>query len=107
MHGTRASVEALVRGLRDVGEAVEVVVAPPMPYLLPAAAAAAGSPLRVAAQNCHEEVQGAFTGETSAVQARDAGAAWAIVGHSERRHVFGETDARLAAKTAAVQQAGL
>lgn len=58
-------------------------------------------------QNVHWEDQGAFTGETSVPIARDAGARIALVGHSERRHVFGETDEQCALKCAAVERGGL
>ena len=58
-------------------------------------------------QNVHWEDQGAFTGETSVPIARDAGARLVLVGHSERRHIFGETDAECAQKCAAVERGGL
>ena len=58
-------------------------------------------------QNVHTEEKGAFTGENSAPMARDAGAQLALVGHSERRHVFGETDEQVAKKCAVVQRNGL
>lgn len=65
------------------------------------------SDILVGVQNIHASDKGAFTGETSAVMARDAGARAALVGHSERRHVFGETDAECAEKAAAAEKAGL
>ncbi len=71
---------------------VDVLVAPTFPALQPVAAALDGSGIHVAAQNCHWEREGAFTGEVSATMIRDAGAGWVIVGHSERRTLFGETD---------------
>jgi triosephosphate isomerase (TIM) len=58
-------------------------------------------------QNVHFEEKGAFTGETSAAMAADAGARYALVGHSERRHVFGETDAEVARKCAKVVEHGM
>ncbi|MBC7895410.1 MAG: triose-phosphate isomerase [Cytophagaceae bacterium] len=63
--------------------------------------------IRVGVQNIHWEDKGAFTGELSAPMARDAGATMALVGHSERRHVFGETDEETASKVAAAVRAGL
>ena len=63
--------------------------------------------VEVGVQNIHWEEKGAFTGETSAPMARDAGATAALVGHSERRHVFGETDDETARKVAAAVKAGL
>ena len=63
--------------------------------------------VRVGVQNIHAEEKGAFTGETSAVIAADAGAGYVLVGHSERRHVFGETDAEAARKCAKAIEHGL
>jgi triosephosphate isomerase len=63
--------------------------------------------IRVGVQNVHTEEKGAFTGESSAAMAKDAGTAYVLVGHSERRHVFGETDAQTAQKCARVEAHGL
>jgi triosephosphate isomerase len=63
--------------------------------------------VRLGVQNVHSDEKGAFTGENSAAMARDAGAAYVLVGHSERRHVFGETDAQTAQKCARVEANGL
>ena len=65
------------------------------------------SDIRVGVQNIWTEDKGAFTGETSAPMAKDAGATYVLVGHSERRHVFGETDAQTAKKCAAAVRHGL
>src|SRR5688572_14315392 len=65
------------------------------------------SDIRVGVQNIHWEAKGAFTGEISGSMARDAGAHYALVGHSERRHVFGETDEETGRKVAACFRAGL
>jgi triosephosphate isomerase len=79
-----------------------IVIFPSAVALDSARAALAGRPdLNLGVQNIHSEDQGAFTGETSAPQARDAGARFALIGHSERRHVFGETDDEVRQKVAA------
>ena len=70
----------------------EIVVAPTFPALHAVAQALEGSAIGVAAQNMHWEREGAFTGEVSAIMVREAGAKWVIIGHSERRTLFGETD---------------
>lgn len=103
----RAFLEAL--RLPEFGDdGPEVIVFPASVSLL----ALAESPRRddriqLGVQNVHFEVSGAFTGEVSAVMAKDAGASHALVGHSERRHVFGEDDDVTRAKLGAVAAAGL
>ena len=72
---------------------VQVVVGPPFTAIHAAAQAARGSNIEVSAQDLHWEKQGAFTGEISAAMIKEAGAAYVIIGHSERRQLFGETDA--------------
>ena len=86
---------------------VEVGVAPPFTALHAVAAKLAGSSIETCAQDCHWEVSGAWTGAVSARQAGDAGASWVIVGHSERRQFFGDTDDGVGKKTRAVLAAGL
>ena len=80
---------------------------PALSIAVVAAAIAERRDLAVGVQNVHWEDQGAFTGELSVAMARDAGARVVLVGHSERRHVFGETDDETALKCAAVERAGL
>ncbi len=87
-----------------------VVFFPPATSLQPAARAAAEAgrtDVQLGVQNIHWAEKGAFTGEISAEIARDAGATITLVGHSERRHVFGETDAQCAKKCVAAARAGL
>lgn len=85
-----------------------VVLFPPAVSIHPVVTARADrTDIKVGVQNIHTEEKGAFTGETSAPMARDAGAEFALVGHSERRHVFGETDAQAARKCAVAFANGL
>jgi len=96
MFKTVAEASAFVTDLRAAvrdAKGVQIVVAPPFTALHSAAQVARGSNIEVAAQDLHWEKQGAFTGEISATMIREAGAAYVIVGHSERRQLFGETDA--------------
>ncbi len=86
---------------------VEVVVCPPFPYLTRVGAALAGSSIALGAQNCHADSKGAFTGEVSAVMLTDCGCKWVIVGHSERRHLLGETDSFIRRKLVGALAAGL
>lgn len=86
---------------------VQVVIAPPATILAAAATAVAGSKVEVAAQNLYPKDEGAFTGEISAPMILGAGAKWVIIGHSERRQYFGETDKSVCEKTTAAMAAGL
>ena len=102
-----ALIDALVAGLKDMPDGPEVVVAPPFPFLAEAVQRAKGSRIRVAAQNCHQAEQGAFTGEVSAGMLKSIGVTDCIVGHSERRQYFGESDAAVGEKVAALLAGGI
>jgi triosephosphate isomerase len=95
MHKTVHEAVAFVKEFRslvkDVHD-VEIVIAPPFTAIRAVAEAAHASNLGVAAQNLHWEREGAFTGEISAAMVKEAGAEYVIVGHSERRRLFGDTD---------------
>lgn len=105
--------EAAVALARDVARGVashpdvEVAVAPPFPWLVEVSGSLGDGPVTVAAQNCHFEEKGAFTGEVSPQMLKDAGCASVIIGHSERRTIFGEDDELVGRKTAAALAVGL
>jgi triosephosphate isomerase len=88
-------------------EHVEIVVAPPFTAIRAAAEAARGTNVGIAAQDCYWEKEGAFTGEVSTGMLKDAGAGYVIIGHSERRRLFGDTDEWVNRKLAAVLAADL
>jgi triosephosphate isomerase len=96
-----------LRALVKNGSGVEMVVAPPFTAIQAVAAVLAGSKVGVAAQDLHWENEGAFTGEVSGAMIAEAGARYAIIGHSERRQYFGETDATVNRKVGAAIAAGL
>lgn len=89
------------------GVSAEVVVAPPFTALAAVSAELEGTHVEVAAQNLYPKDSGAFTGEISAPMLKDAGCKWVILGHSERRQFFGETDASVNEKVVAAMAAGL
>jgi triosephosphate isomerase (TIM) len=103
---TRQQVGALAREFAG-GAPCEVAVCPPFPYLAEAVAAAAGSLVKVGAQDVSAHDEGAFTGEVSGAMLSELGCSYAIVGHSERRSLHGETDAAVADKFLAAQRHGL
>ena len=110
MHGLRAESRALAGALAARARhrlTATLGVFPPTAVLAEVAAQLAGTGVVVGGQDCHDQVKGAFTGSVSAAMLRDAGAAAVIVGHSERRHGLGETDALVKAKAEAALEAGL
>jgi len=100
---TIRSLADLVKGVQDV----EVVICPPFTALAAAVEAAKGSPVAIGAQDCYWEKEGAFTGQVAAPMIADLGCSHCIVGHSERRQFFGETDATVDKKIEAVLANGL
>ncbi|XP_072174436.1 triosephosphate isomerase-like [Diadema setosum] len=108
MNGSKAVIDGLLRTLEEaqVPGNTDVVVSPPAVYLsymnskIPAK-------VSVAAQNCYKVEKGAFTGEISPAMLKDLGISWVILGHSERRHKFGESDELIAEKTQHALSVGL
>ena len=110
MHKTVLEAVAFVKEFRSMAKEVhdvEIVVAPPFTALRPAADAAHASNIGIAGQDVHWERQGAFTGAVSAPMLKEAGAEYVIIGHSERRRLFGETDETVNRKLAAAVAAQL
>lgn len=109
MHGSRSMASALVADLAThQTPEVDVLVIPPFPYLQLVADACSRAGIGLGGQDVSEhEGQGAYTGEVSAAMLADVGAGWVLVGHSERRHYHGESDAWVARKFAAALGAGL
>jgi len=110
MNTTAISAELLAAAIaKGVGSdaSVTIAVCPPFPYLFRVGQALAGSAVALGAQNCYFEKPGAFTGEVAAEMLVDAGCRYVILGHSERRHKMGETDAIINKKVHAALTAGL
>lgn len=110
MNLNRADGVALAKGIAEaVGteSAVEVALCPPSVYLEAVAGAVKGTAVGVGAQNCYHEPKGAFTGELSPAMLVDIGCRYVILGHSERRQYFAETNGQIAKKLVAAQAAKL
>ena len=107
MHGSLAENNALLDAIVPALNGIEAAVCVPFPYLAQAQAALAGSSIAWGAQNLSQHDKGAFTGEVSASMLLDFGCKYVIVGHSERRALYGEDDATVAKKFVAAQKAGL
>jgi len=109
MNKTAAEAVALATEIRAGadGPAVDALVAPPFTALVPVAKALGGSKVLLAGQNMHSEPSGAFTGEIAPPMLKDVGCSHVILGHSERRQLFGETDEGVAKKTKVALDSGL
>jgi triosephosphate isomerase len=110
MNGSRESNESLVAGITagvPDGLGFELLVCPPFPYLASVSAQLEGSAVQVGAQNVSEHESGAFTGEVSPAMLRDVGCKYVIVGHSERRALYGESSFQVAEKFQAAQGQGI
>lgn len=110
MHKDRVEAAALIDGIlaaTDLPTDVGMVVAPAHPFLVDAVQRTNGTRLQVAAQNVHATPQGAFTGEVSVGMLKSVGVQYCIVGHSERRQYFNETDAEVGKKIVALLAAGI
>lgn len=91
----------------NLADDVEIVLCPPFTALLAVSEVIGESPIGLGAQNCHWETSGAYTGEVSPLMLREVGCRYVIVGHSERRNLFGETDDMVCKKAKALLNAGL
>ena len=110
MNGSLAANAELVEGIRagmPDSENVEVLICPPFPYLASSASQLKGSRVKLGAQTVSEHESGAYTGETAPAMLVEIGCEYVLVGHSERRALYGESSEVVAAKYAAAQKAGL
>jgi len=111
MHKTVAQAESFIQALlprvASLPDAVELAICPPFTALQAMVDSARGSRVAIYAQNMHEAAQGAFTGEVSAAMLTEIDVAGVVIGHSERRQYFGESDRAVALKVAAALAAGL
>jgi triosephosphate isomerase len=103
----RKLAEAVGASCAPAASHVDVVVFPPFPYMIQVGEALRSTRIAMGAQDAYFEADGAFTGEVSCAMVKDAGAKWVLAGHSERRHVLGETDDLINRKVRAALAAGL
>ena len=109
MNGSFSLIDEMLKVLSPLAEksSCEVVICPPDVLLSSMKKTFEGTRIAVGAQNVHSETSGAFTGETSAPLLKECGAQWSIVGHSERRMLFGETDEFIRSKTETLLKHGI
>ncbi len=111
MHGSKAQVSQLVAAIKsgavNLSAAVEIGICPTHLHIVQVAELLGVTAIRLGAQNAYFEENGAFTGEVSASMLAECGVSFVLVGHSERREIFGETDAIVASKFMAAQRFGL
>lgn len=107
LQSARSLAAEIVRGLGENSSSVEVGVCPPSPYLVAVADTLRGSSVALGSQNASNEKPGAFTGEIAIEMLRDVGCQWVILGHSERRQFFGDTDEVVNKKVLASLERGL
>jgi len=108
MNGSKSEIKSIVDTLNaaPLNDQTDIVVSPPACYL-EYTKQLASSKIHTAGQNCYKVAKGAFTGDLSPQMLKDVGANWVILGHSERRHVFGEGDQLIAEKVAFALESGL
>ncbi|KAF8949511.1 triosephosphate isomerase [Haplosporangium gracile] len=108
LNGSQSSLKTLVEGINqgNLDSNVEIVVSPPFVYL-DQVRKAVRKDVAVAGQNCYSKASGAYTGEVAAEMLKDIGIEWVILGHSERREIFKETDDEIGLKVAHALKAGL
>lgn len=107
MNQTRQSALALIDGIKQIKTEREMIVCPPFTLLEAVSKALLGTSIHLGAQNMHEKESGAFTGEIAPAMLADFGVEYVILGHSERRQYFAETDARVNAKIKTAQAHGI
>lgn len=110
MNGSSESIKELITGIKAGMSAVnkaQVVVCPPAVYIPQVSADVSGSKISVGSQNICDQDKGAFTGEIAGSMLNDLGCAYAIIGHSERRALYGESDALIARRFAAARRNGI